>query len=286
MKIIFVIYSMRGGGAEKILAVLSNYLIKKNHKITIYTLTGKTVKNIFKLNKKIKLIHLDLAGNSKNFIHAAFLNLKRIFYLRRIITANQPDILLPFMTETALLCISASLFTKIPVIACEMSDPWNAPKGPVWRVLRIILYRKAERVIALSADSSAYFSKYLIKCDIIPPAADIKQTNSGYNAFSKKIITMGRLEKVKGHDVSLTAFSRFLRFFPNWKLIILGIGPMEKELKKFCLDHNISKSVIFKGFIKNPQKILENASVYIQSSRYEGFGMSIIDALSCGLPIL
>ena len=72
---------------------------------------------------------------------------------------------------------------------------------------------------------------------------------------------------------------------PN-KLVILGEGEQREYLDKMVLDLNLQDSVILKGFVTNPYKYMRSASVFVSSSKFEGFSLVIAEALAVGLPVV
>ena len=78
-----------------------------------------------------------------------------------------------------------------------------------------------------------------------------------------------------------------LRNLPkNYSLILFGKGPLENQLKMLVNKLSLNDRVIFKGWVKDINKELDNIDLYIQSSNWEGFGLSILEAMAKGIPVL
>jgi len=100
------------------------------------------------------------------------------------------------------------------------------------------------------------------------------------------IMTIGRLDKEKGLDVLLTAFSNLLKRARGIALAIIGGGPLEKTLKEQAIDLGIEKHVYFLGFKPDVRRYLAVSDLYVSAARYEGLGMSLIEALAAGISVV
>ena len=95
-------------------------------------------------------------------------------------------------------------------------------------------------------------------------------------------INVSRLVKLKGHYELILAFAKFFKSNPNSKLLILGDGPEKERLKELILRKDLSKSVLLLGQVLNPYPYYNISDFYICSSHYEGFGLTLLEAMSCG----
>jgi glycosyltransferase involved in cell wall biosynthesis len=123
-----------------------------------------------------------------------------------------------------------------------------------------------------------------IKVVSIPAA--ISSVTSQERSFDEWIfLSVGRLVKVKRVDLQIEAFDTFFREYKNSKLIILGEGPLESDLKKKVSEKGLEEHVIFGGF-QDPKPFYEKAHALLLTSDREGWGMVAIEALSCGVPVI
>ena len=102
----------------------------------------------------------------------------------------------------------------------------------------------------------------------------------------KKVISVGRLSPVKGFSQLIRAFKTVVDLYPDWELHIFGEGPERESLLDEIQSLGLQNSVLLHGTTKQVQEELTQASIYACSSRFEGFGLSILEAMSCGLPIV
>ena len=100
------------------------------------------------------------------------------------------------------------------------------------------------------------------------------------------ILSVGRLCKQKNQTIAIKAFAIFLKTFPNYKLVLIGHGNDYKKLKKLCISLNISKNVIFRGWVSHPKKYYLKAKILIFPSLYEGLPNTLIEAVNFNLPCI
>jgi glycosyltransferase involved in cell wall biosynthesis len=98
-------------------------------------------------------------------------------------------------------------------------------------------------------------------------------------------VTAGRLVEMKDHQNLLRAFAIHLRTHPA-RLVLLGVGPKLEELQALAASLGIAEHVAFEGFVPNPLPYMRAADGFVLSSRSEGFGNVLVEAMGCGTPVL
>lgn len=106
------------------------------------------------------------------------------------------------------------------------------------------------------------------------------------NLESKKAIAVGRLSKEKGFDILIEAWKKVAEKFPGWKLEIYGEGKERKNLQKILDNLDLNEGIKLMGATKEIEEKYLNSSLCIMPSRCEGFGMILVEAMSCGLPLV
>ena len=148
--------------------------------------------------------------------------------------------------------------------------------------------KKLDRVVVLSKIDVAKFKEEL-KLDCINIYNPLTLEPQGQATMkNKKFIGVGRFShKHKGFDILLKAFAKYCeKHDDGWELEIVGEGPEQQMYEDIIKDNNIGHRVKISPFTNNIQKHYANASVYVLSSRWEGFGLVLIEAMSHGLPII
>ncbi|MDQ7842945.1 MAG: glycosyltransferase [Armatimonadota bacterium] len=100
------------------------------------------------------------------------------------------------------------------------------------------------------------------------------------------VVAVGRLDFQKGFDLLLEAHARLRRRGIEHRLVIVGEGPNRRDLELKAATLGVADSVIFPGFLKNPYPLMQAARVFVLSSRFEGFGMALLEALALSVPVV
>nr|WP_320038352.1 glycosyltransferase family 4 protein [uncultured Bacteroides sp.] len=149
------------------------------------------------------------------------------------------------------------------------------------------LMPELDKVIVLSKYDQERFKKELnVQTEVIYNPLTIEPKGKG-SPEHKKFLAIGRFSPLhKGFDILINAFALFAKQNQDWTLDIVGEGPEEEMLRSLISKHHLEKRVTIYPFTKNVEKHYESASVYVLSSRWEGFGLVLVEAMSYGLPII
>ncbi|MBN1916387.1 MAG: glycosyltransferase [Verrucomicrobia bacterium] len=102
----------------------------------------------------------------------------------------------------------------------------------------------------------------------------------------KLIGTVGHLNRQKGHDVLIAALADVVRREPTARLAIAGRGPLRRRLEALAAQHGVAGKVIFAGLVGDVARFLKGLDVFAFPSRWEGFGIALIEAMATGLPVV
>lgn len=289
MRLTLVIHSLSSGGAERVMSIMSNYWAKKGWEITLFTFDDGTVPPFYDLDSRIHNIPLGIAGVSSNSIAAVWNNIDRIQKVRAAICKSQPEAVISFLDTTNVITLLATLGLNIPVLVDEQIHPALYPTGRMWDTLRRWTYPRASRVVAVTERALNYFSPQIRSrgCTIPNPALSIEVAETSDKLLDRPcLIAVGRLEEQKGFDLLLQAFAALKDHYPEWKLAILGTGALRAELESLRARLGLTERVEFKGAVKNPFDFLQQADLFVMSSRFEGFPNALCEAMACGLPVI
>ena len=107
-----------------------------------------------------------------------------------------------------------------------------------------------------------------------------------YSERQNRIICVGRLTMQKGFDYLIDAWSLISNNYPEWKIDIFGHGELEEDLNKMIMYNNLESSIIIHKPTERIYEEYEHSAIFILSSRYEGFAIVLLEAMSCGVPCI
>lgn len=270
MNISFLIYSLEAGGAERVISILANNLIKRGFKISIICFSEKPP--FYLLDKKIKKI--SIVPKKKSF-------LKNIKHLRKIIIAEKIEVIISFTTTMNLYNLFVNLNLKRKTIICERTDPNSHYLSQIKIFLRKIFYNKSNYLIVQNEIQSKYFKNFVSREKIIKIYNPIVINKISPNKKKKcNIITVGRLDTYKNTKALIKCF---IEAKLNCLLFIIGDGPKRKELESYVLRNCLNDKIIFLGLQKNVSTFLKAKDIFASTSLYEGFPNALLEAMSAGL---
>lgn len=285
------------GGADRSIIRLINGINEAD--FTLISLTKCNYKKY--LNKKINLVEL---SSSRTFFSILELR-KKVEHLtqnskikKNIFISNQN-----FANVVSILSLNNILNLKIILIERnhlnELKNFTNLIDLIKKRLILILIkltYRKADKIVGISKTLSTDLSKHINKkvSTIYNPALDdslykkkIDKINLVKDIQKKKIIlNVGFFENQKNQITILKAFN-LLRFeFKDIHLILIGRGSKEKQIKKYIDKNDLNNSVSILKNINNPKNYYKIAKVFVLSSKYEGFGNVLVEALKNNCPVI
>lgn len=281
-----------GGGAEKHLVRVANHLPRTIFRVSVIAARGGGS------------YEAELAPDIQLVILGARRMLTAPLKLRSRLRALQPDVVCSVLDHAncaALLAISG-MRSAPPVVACVQIPPSiehrRNPSLTQRALLRAIplLYRRAARIIALSDgvkhDLESLAANQMSDISVIPNAAvDAAVLSTKHDAPVKRkgsrpvIAACGRLTLQKDYPTLIAAVA-MLRQRLDAELWIIGDGPLRQDLETEVARLGLSDAVWFAGFQSPPYPLMRQADVFVLSSRWEGFGNVIAEAMALGVPVV
>jgi len=320
MKISFVVPSLEGGGAEKMMLQLSMAAVEAGHDVCLVlmkdegaylSLAPNTLKrNVLKKKSRVSgLIQVLFSKNGLRLL-PQLLKLPRFLTLvpamKSYLVSEQPDLVISVMHTCNLASIVAreccSIKTVILARECTtLSGFLETVPSRKKKLLPVLkkMYPLADKITVVSdavgtdlveitdipTDKVATVYNPVITEGFIQKtqlAVDNQWLN---NEQQFTLIAVGRLEKVKDYPTLIKAFALAVQQAPI-KLLILGEGKEREELQQLIVHEGLEEHVTLQGFDPNPYKYLAKADLFILTSLVEGAGNVLIEAMACGCPVV
>lgn len=296
-KIIIFYPSFEKGGVEINTINLLKFFKKKKINVDLITskLSYKNKKklskfsNVKQINKKNKFINL-----IPNRFYTAFLC---SYLLYKELKINNPKDTLILSIQSSLLAIIISYFKGFKVVLRNAADPISSIVHAdkiilsfIVFVIRLFVYNFANGVITISNGSKKSLEKFIfnkrkIKVIYNPYLNAIKKFKKR-KIKNKTFLSVGRLTKQKDFFTLIKGFSIFIKYYPDYKLNIIGSGKDQKLLISLAKKLSINNNVNFIRWTNNLSKYYLNSDFFVLSSLYEGLGNVYIDAINNSLPCI
>lgn len=293
-KILFYIYSLNKGGAERVLLTLADKL-NKDENTEIVIVTDTVDEREYKLPQGIRRINLE---ETSVFVNLAKLNVKfkgiaRLLSFRKVCRNEAPDKIVAFMVSGAIRAIRATAFSKYKVIAAVRSNPYEEFGEHKAHKRLIKTFANAEKIICQTEYQKDFFVGLTNKCRVIfNPIFDDFEMIPYSGEREKTIVSTGRLFDYKNHKLLINAFVKLADKYPDHKLIIYGEGPYRQELEEeinalsqvaLSTRSNLKDRILLPGDSENVAEDIRRASVYVLPSDTEGMPNGLMEAMALGL---
>lgn len=295
-RILFYIGTLEGGGAERVLIELLKNL--NRDKYLLYIALNRPQGFFFDhIPPDVKVLDRSslYKDNSKLF--------KRYFGLSSVIRENKIELAMGFLPGANRSLLRSRLFTpgSIKMVINEQNNPSyissadrSLLKEKLEQVEMAFYYPKADGMVVASNGLKEYFmdamnihaKKIDVIYNMIDPAGLQKRAIEPISDFNlhdsrKTIVAAGRLTEQKAYDDMLEVFNKVNAEVPA-RLIILGEGSDREQIEKKIRKLSLEDSVTMPGFVDNPFAYMSRADLYLSTSRWEGFHLTIAEAMACG----
>lgn len=287
-RILFVINSLAGGGAERVFMTLVRHseVLREQYDILVVLLDNES-EEAYPLPRWVDTVRLDCRGS-------LVLSVAR---LCRLAIASRPSLIFSFLTRANVAAVIAARMAGNPVVISErVNTTAHLAKGRLAvlsRALVRLVYPRADRIIAVSQGvGQTLVDDFGIAQDrvtVINNPIDLQMIRTmgaepdSLGATQDDWVTMGRLVLNKNVALAIRAFAQ--ADVPG-RLIILGDGPMRDDLRSLAAASGVGARVMFAGFIANPYAVIARCRAYILPSNAEGFPNAMVEAMTLGIPVI
>lgn len=289
------------GGIERVISIQANYWVEEGHEVLLMTHRDPECKSFYKLDPRIRNIYT--GGLPRKAIldkipgvYPCRVIKTRIRQLRETIKKIKPDVIITTMHGSENYYLDKCV-NDIPIIGVNHIS-YNLRIGTYkcsklakikeWLLFRLQLrtFKHYGQIVTLSKTETYIWRNLGCQTTFIPNSIDTSIDNNYSPKGNKSIVTVGRLDYLKGFDRLLDVWEIVAGNFPDWTLVVIGDGPLKKEYEDRVHALGLDMQVKFLGNRSDVKSILANSSIFTFASRSESFGMVLLEALSCGLPVI
>lgn len=273
------------GGTERVATAIANELAQKEYDVVMLNM-WEGDSPFFVLHSSIKNARLypQRVSFAKNYINA-------VLKLRKFLKENQIETLVVVESMLSLFSLPAVFGLNIKHITWEHFN-YNVDLGKKGRRLARHLSRfLGDEIVTLTEKDREIWlknTKGRAKVTAIVNPSPYQATDYVPSRENKTVLAVGRLTYQKGFDLLLKSW-HYLKsqdLHNDWKLIIVGEGEDKLLLENLVEEYQLNNSVELKPFTKNIAEYYQHSSLYCMSSRFEGFGMVLVEAHTFGLPVV
>lgn len=298
-KILFLIDSLGGGGAEKVLVDITNNLDYDKYNIEVKTVYNEGI-YVNELNKNIIYTTIVKKPNIwKKRVISQLIKLLPSRILYSLFISEIYDIEISFLEilSSKILSGSNSNAYKVSWIHSDMFESFGKNKLYYSKKNLIKCYQNYDKIVCVSDSTKNKFCEstglYQDTITIYNPIdtriiiekskerCELKKDNNKIT-----MVSIGRLSNQKGYLRLLKVINKLKEEYSNFELWIIGDGEEKEKLVKYINNNKLNKYVKLIGFSKNPYKYLVKANLFISSSVTEGFGLVIGEAITLGVPVI
>jgi glycosyltransferase involved in cell wall biosynthesis len=284
-RIKFILPGLTAGGSEHVVSFVANRLAQSGFDVSILSFESGLSTPYYKTDERIRIEYIDVPVSKKGPLGILTDIVRRVRRLRSVFRESQPDLVISLLTRANVMAVLAAQGLEVPVIVSERNNPLRQRPGVFWRVLRRYTYARAFGLITMTRGALECFPPVMRpRSWVIPNMADYQSVKPHFGNPVNTMTAVGRLVDQKGFDLLITAWARIADNHPDWRLRIWGEGPDRAALQRLAHDLAVSGSVELAGVSSAPGSWIEEADAFVLSSRFEGWGLVLGEAMAAGLP--
>ena len=281
INLIMFMPSIEGGGVEKNLFLLSNFLVERLNKLTLITISKNYKK---KFNRSIRFVSLssdswDKFGRRLKYFFAIILLIKEICKNKNIIV---------FSFQANVYCILVCKLFGVKIISRSNSAKYSLTKNWFKRKIFKIFLNLADKIVTNSLQLKKDLKKeFNVSATCIYNPLNTTEIKKKSKIKSKKIFKTNKIIKIlnigrftdQKDQITLLKSLNYIKNDIDYQAVIIGKGILKSKLKKYIVENNLVKNVKLMSFVKNPFNLIKQTDLFILSSKYEGLPNVLLEAL-------
>lgn len=275
MRMIFTTGGFEYGGAQRVMCNLANSFLEDNNEVILLTFAYTGNANYY-IDPRVKWIN---GIGWKNAVDG-------IRKLRKIILAEQPDIVISFVTQYNVASCIALLGTSIPLIISERNDPVQVPPQKSKRFLRWLFYRFSDGFVFQTKQARDFFSPKIVKRSVvIANPLFLNEHAPEVSNRDQHIMAAARFVPQKNHKMLMEAFTLIADQNPGWTLEIFGDGE-ESEISKarnYVASQSMEERIHIRPAMQAIHQEMGKNAIFALTSDYEGMPNSLMEAMGMGM---
>lgn len=284
MRILIFVTRLTGGGAERVATLWANGFVDRGYEVGL-VVKCRDISHTYPLPDQIKIFNIWSYGGYllKKYLRYEISPIRKI---RQVIRQFQPDVAICVLQPWGEWVLKASKGMHLPIINTEHHSFETYHKVPRKRYYwRYVLNQQFDRVTVLTEADKLCTKDYLNNVVVMPNPLAFTPAES-VPPKEKIVLAVGRLDvwHCKGFDILINAWGDIAKDRPDWKLVICGqdSNGSIKYLESIAREKSIDHQVELYGFQEDMLPLYKKSSIFVLSSRSEGFGLVLIEAMSQG----
>lgn len=300
------------GGVERVVSFKASYFAEQlGYDVTVIVTEGKGRDCYFPLSDKVKVINYELGFEELwrvSFLKKVFLYLTKQRRYKRLLKAEllriRPDFTISMLRrEINFLTSIHDGSKKIGELHVNRANYRNFETNDsnvfkrlfaqFWMKSLVSKLKRLDQLVVLTDKSKSSWPE-LSNVSVIPDPIPMNQGDRSHDSVQNqgpvplihRVVTIGRYAYQKGYDLLLQAWAEVEKQYPDWSLDIYGMGD-QTSYRQLMSDLGIdARRCRLNGPVADVVKTYTDSSVFVLSSRFEGFGLVLVEAMACGLPVV
>jgi glycosyltransferase involved in cell wall biosynthesis len=214
----------------------------------------------------------------------------RVRWLADTLAADAIDVVHAWLYVANAVAGAARLLRRAPALVTSARN--CKVQGRISRLANFVAFRASVAIVANSQDVAGYIVRHYLapraRIRVIYNGIDVERfhPDSTTSDIPGPIVTVGRLVRQKNHELFLRAAAQLVQCVPEIRFVIVGEGPLRPQLEDHARRLNIADRVCFAGERQDVERVLQTASLFWLTSRWEGTPNVVLEAMASGVPVI